>query len=128
MSVSPELLAAFEKWRLAELAGHFAQPCPDDVMDALVNHAVEAEMELGAVAPRSAEDLALQLFPLLLAIHEPKMGHAHLVPNFSDSRIGGKYTEVLWNNLLARLPGFASMMSALRDIELNEYCTRKAAS
>lgn len=77
---SPEMLAAFEAWKLAELASHYTSPCPDEVMDALVEQAGEKLEALHAAPVQSADDLLLKLFPSLVALFEPPAGAAPLCP------------------------------------------------
>lgn len=109
MTPSPEIAAAFETWKLAELASHYASPCPDDVMTRLVDIAWEAFDALQATPAASADDMLLKLFPIVLREMEPGLGDAPLRP--SASRVYD-YPEAFYDRLRADL---ASVSAAVRD-------------
>lgn len=81
---APRLSAgqAFCQWKLAELASHFAAPCPDAVMDELTEMTFHRLEPLAEAVSVSAEDILLKVFPLLLAKYEPPLGAPPLVPHF----------------------------------------------
>lgn len=85
MSASPAVLAAFREWKLAELATHYATPCPDALMDSLTDKENEAFHALQSITPTSADDMVLKLFPLILRDMEPKTGQPPLRPSQSRS-------------------------------------------
>lgn len=85
MSPSPEMAKAFKAWQMAELATHYAIPCPDSVMDALVNDASDRLDALNRTPPATADDLVLKLFPLLLWVFEPKPGDPPLYPMITEA-------------------------------------------
>lgn len=82
---SNEIAAAFEKWKLAELACRYAEPCPDAVMDSLVKIQSDAFDALQTLQPKNGEDMLLKLFPVLLREFEPKSGERPLCPAESRS-------------------------------------------
>ena len=84
MAPSPEMIRAFEAWKLAELACHYAELCPDAVMDNLVSIQSEAFAALQALPPNTGDDMLLKLFAVLVREFEPKTGEPPLRP--SESR------------------------------------------
>lgn len=84
MSASPEFVAAFDRWRLAVAASHFATPCPDEIMDQLVSLEGDACGALLQLQPQSADELLLKLFPLLLQDNEPRRGEPPLKPQMTN--------------------------------------------
>ena len=65
---------AFRAWALSELAMHYAQPCPDAVMNQLCDDTSARAEALADLSAATADDLLLKLFPLLLANFEPEGG------------------------------------------------------
>lgn len=84
MTASTEMQAAFTTWSLAELAAHHAEPCPDEVMSALVENTSTALARLASSPAVTCEDLVLKLFPVFLADFEPKCREHPLVPNYDN--------------------------------------------
>jgi hypothetical protein len=81
MNASPEIAAAFKAWFLTEAASHYAEGCPDEVMDRLTDEAVTTLPNALATLPAaSAHDLLLKVFPLLMASYEPHGIEPPLVP------------------------------------------------
>ena len=85
MAATPEIARAFEAWKLAELACHYAEPCPDEVMDNLVSIQSEAFKALQALEPGNGDDMLFKLFPVLMREFEPKMGDGPFWPTESSS-------------------------------------------
>lgn len=107
MSGSPEVLAAFEAWKLAELAAHYAEPCPDEVMNMLVGRASDASDALHAIEPTSADDMVLKLFTLLLRDWEPSVGGHPMRPHGDDA----EFVTRLIAQLGATSPALAAAMA-----------------
>lgn len=84
MTACPPISKAFTVWAFAELAVHYAQPCPDDVMDQLVNVADDRLGVLAAMPANSADDIILKLFPLIIDYFEPKAGDPPMRPAFDE--------------------------------------------
>lgn len=103
MAVSTEIAAAFEKWKLAELACRYAEPCPDAVMASLVNIQSEAFDVLQTLQPKSGDDMLLKLFPVLLREFEPKGAERPLCPGESRSYNYGDAFYVQLREDLARV-------------------------
>jgi hypothetical protein len=80
MSASPEIVAAFEAWKLAELAMYYATPCPDEVMDRLGESASDTFATLMVLPAKTAEDGLLKAFPLILREFEPRLGEPPMRP------------------------------------------------
>ncbi len=80
MTASPEIVAAFNAWSVAELAAHFAAPCPNEVMDYLTDAAGERYQALAALPAANADDCLLKIMPLVLAEWPAAPGAAPLVP------------------------------------------------
>ena len=80
MSASPAVAMAFDAWMLAALAVNYAKPCPDDLMNALVDQEYAAMARLATAPAATCDDLVLKLFPVLLAEFEPNGGDHPLVP------------------------------------------------
>jgi hypothetical protein len=100
MSPSPETLAAFEAWKMSELAAHYAAPCPDDLMEYLVDAESSAFDALQAAPVASADDMLLKLFPLLLRDMEPASGEPPFRPSLSRSYT---YDAPFYERLIADL-------------------------
>lgn len=115
MTASPEIAKAFTRWARAELAAHYASPCPDEVMDALVERAGEEVGALSALPAATGTDVALKLFPFILAYYEPKVDDAPMLPVFSSGD-GGEHHECLLASALDDLrrisPEAAQAMAA----------------
>lgn len=84
MSATPEIADAFRGWKFAELASHYAQPCPDEVMNKLVDDTYDRLGHLASLPAVSADDLLLKLFPIVLAYFEPKVDDPPLLPVFDQ--------------------------------------------
>lgn len=118
MTASPEMLGAFEAWRLAELASHYASPCPDDVMSALVDQSGDRLADLNAQPATNADDFLLQVFPLLLWVFEPQRGSAPMRPELPDNSgtaIAEGY-QVMISNIGRISPTIAAAMTAPRRL------------
>lgn len=100
MTASPQTLAAFETWKLAELAAHYAAPCPDEVMDHLVGLAGDAFDALQAAPAANADDMLLKLFPLVIRDMEPLRGEPPMRPMASRSY---SYPDAFYDRLIADL-------------------------
>lgn len=100
MTASPQTLAAFEAWKLAELASHYAVPCPDDVMEHLTGLASDAFDALQVAPAANADDMLLKLFPLLLRDMEPLTGEPPMRPAASRSY---NYPPAFYERLTADL-------------------------
>jgi hypothetical protein len=110
MTASPEMLAAFHRWRLAELATHFAAGGPDEVMDALVDVLATEVRALANTPATSADDLVLKLLPLTLMVHEPPAGTPPLAP-VQAVEPGTDYNEdVLWRSVIGDLPAVSAVV------------------
>ena len=90
MSASPEIAAAFKAWFLAEAAAHYAENCPDQVMDRLTDQALALPEALAALPATSAHDLLLKVFPLLMASYGPHGDQPPLVPLYDYMGNGSK--------------------------------------
>lgn len=123
MSASPEIAAAFEAWKLAELASHYAAPCPDEVMTSLVNIESDAFDALQAMPPANADDMLLKLFPILVREFEPQMGEPPL--RLSQSR-AYNYDAAFIASLNAQI-GTANPVLAAAIAEPHYSATREAA-
>ena len=108
MSLTPSTVAAFETWKLAELAAHYAAPCPEEVMNDLVDRAGEKFDALMAMPVASANDLILKLFPLLLRDMEPRAGDPPLRPVASKSYA---YEDAFYARLVADLAAVSTHLS-----------------
>lgn len=112
MSASPHILAAFETWKLAELAAIYAAPCPDAVMNSLVDRSYDAFDTLQGLPPGSADDMLLKLFPLLIRDFEPSEGRPPLRPEQSRAY---SYDEEFVARLISQLsdtsPAIAAAMA-----------------
>jgi hypothetical protein len=100
MTASPQMLAAFEAWKLAELASHYAAPCPDEVMEHLVELAGTAFDALQAAPAANADDMLLKLFPLVIRDMEPAKGEPPMRPMASRSY---SYPDAFYARLIADL-------------------------
>ena len=77
MSASPEVAARFDDWRRAYLVAHYAAPCPETVMNALVEEEYERKGRLSDQPAANADDMLLKLFPIILAEFEPRLVSCH---------------------------------------------------
>ena len=82
MTASPRMLACFADWQRAYLTAHYAAPCPDHLMNALVEQSTDRERALAECPATNADDLLLKLFPIILAEFEQARGDAPLMPKF----------------------------------------------
>lgn len=76
----------FFRWARCELASHYAQPCPDSVMDQLGDATSACLEQLAATPATSMSDVALKLFPMVLYEYEPAIGDQPLIPNPESGR------------------------------------------
>lgn len=109
MTASPEILAAFEAWKVAELAAHYAAPCPDEVMNALVERIGDAFDVLQALPPTSADDMLLKLFPFIIRDFEPSKGRPPLRPEQSRAYT---YSDDFISRLIAQLAAASPAIGA----------------
>lgn len=109
MTASPEMLAAFEAWKLAELASHYAAPCPDEVMNHLVDLAGDAFDALQAAPAETADDMLLKLFPLVIRDMEPRKGQPPMRPMASRSY---SYPDAFYDRLIADLGAVSAPLRA----------------
>lgn len=109
MTASATMMAAFEAWKLSELAMHYAAPCPDDVMDHLVTSSEAAFQVLQAVPPASADDMLLKLYPILLREFEPHRGDPPLRLSKSSCR---EYEHAFREQLNIDLAATSSQIAA----------------
>lgn len=112
MSAAPAIEAAFLSWAHSELAGHYANMCPDEVMDHLVNRAWADLDLLGKLPAQSSDDLLLKIFPLLLATYEPKSGDMPMVPTFGENNGDPELLKSVVQDLARLSPAIAKMMAA----------------
>lgn len=109
MTASAQTLAAFEAWKLAELASHYAAPCPDEVMDHLVEQAGNAFDALQAAPASSADDVLLKLFPLIIRDMEPLKGQPPMRPMASRSY---SYPDAFYDRLIGDLGSVSAPLRA----------------
>jgi hypothetical protein len=110
MSASPAIEAAFRAWCLAELASHYAQPCPDDVMNYLVNEHCTHGESLAAQPAGNLEDLLLKLYPLLLANFEPQTArgdHPLVLSLYGGGNGDDKLIQSVMADLVRLVPAIA---------------------
>lgn len=112
MNGSSEIADIFRDWYMSELASHYAEPCPDEVMDHLVDVTVSHAARLAAQPATNAADLLLKAFPLLLASYEPKSGDQPLVPVFGKSNGSSKLLWSVVDDLRRVCPIIAEAMQA----------------
>lgn len=112
MSATPEIANAFKRWAMAELACHYAAPCPDAVMDRLTDAQAEALESLQAMPPASADDILLKLYPLLLREFEPRIGEPPL--RLRDSSAYG-YDDAFMQRLRDDLCGVSEALREVMD-------------
>ncbi|TCP36530.1 hypothetical protein [Sphingomonas sp. BK235] len=112
MSASPAVAAAFQDWKLAEVAVHYSCPCPDEIMDQLTDRAGVLYEHLQALTPANADDVVLQLYPILVREFEPKRGEPPLLLSTSSTH---NYEPVfitrLCRQIAAVCPAIADAMS-----------------
>jgi hypothetical protein len=72
MTVSPQILAAFDNWKCSELATLYASPCPEDLMQHLADAESQAFDDLMALPAANADDMLLKLYPIMLREMEPR--------------------------------------------------------
>ena len=112
MTASPEIAAAFKAWCLAELASHYAENCPDEVMDRLTDEAASLALPLASLPAASAHDLLLKVFPLLMASYEPHGASLPLLPHFDYMGNGSKeLLEAVTEDLRRLCPEIAEAMA-----------------
>lgn len=109
MTASPQTLAAFESWKLAELASHYAAPCPDEVMGHLVELAGDAFDALQAAPAENADDMLLKLFPIVIRDMEPGRGQPPMRPMGSRSY---SYPDAFYERLIADLGSVSTPLRA----------------
>lgn len=80
--------SAFERWANGEMSCHYAQPCPDELMNFLVDRIWADLEEMAAVPAANAEELLLKIFPLLLATYEPKKDEPPMLPSHGEGNNG----------------------------------------
>lgn len=112
MNTSPQIAAAFAAWAHSELAAHYAQPCPDAVMDHLTDNITQSKAALAAVPAQTGGDVALKMFPALLYEYEPKAGDPPLLPNPASA---SNADEGLIGSILADIRAFFPEVAALID-------------
>ncbi|WP_335308995.1 hypothetical protein [Sphingomonas phyllosphaerae] len=116
------MLAAFQAWKLAELAMHYASPCPDEIMDHLVQQTYVTFDALQATPAENADDVLLKLYPIMLREFEPKKGEPPLRLSGSSSY---EYDEAFRDRLNADLCGVSAQIAAAAA-EVNPHGRRAA--
>jgi hypothetical protein len=124
MSAASATQAAFVRWRDAELAAHYAAPCPDEVMNQLVDIESESFDALQALPVTTPEDMLLKLFPILLREMEPAANEHPLKPG--ESRAYG-YDRMFYERLTADLREASPAIRAAIDAPNPYECREKAA-
>ncbi|MFV0623760.1 hypothetical protein ACBY01_07095 [Sphingomonas sp. ac-8] len=112
MTISAAIAERFDAWRLAQLACHYAQPCPDEVMSALV--ASEGKMfgRLVNTPSLTADDLVLKLLPLALIEHGGMIGNPPLAP-VVERDPGTQYQEDdIWESLIRDMAAVSPTLAA----------------
>jgi hypothetical protein len=112
MNASPPIATLFAAWAHSELAAHYAQPCPDALMDHLTNRISLTKEALASAPARVPGDIALKMFPVILYEYEPKIGEAPLVPNPESAH---SIDEGLIASILADIRQFFPEVAALID-------------
>lgn len=112
MNGSSEITDIFSDWFMSELASHYASPCPDEVMDHLVDVTWSHAARLAAQPATNAADLLLKVFPLLLASYEPKSGDQPLLPVFGESNGSSTLLQSVVDDLHRLCPIIAEAMQA----------------
>jgi len=102
------MVAAFNRWQLAEAASWFAAPCPDHLMDALVHETSLAHAALVAIVPTSADDLLLKIYPSLLEEYEPSANPLALAPAVDWTEAARATVTRLMSDLVAISPPIAA--------------------
>lgn len=122
MSIFDPVAHNFAVWARAELAAHYAAPCPDHIMVGLVDHADEAQKALCAAPALTCEHLVLKLFPIFLAVFEPKQDDHPLVPVFDEgySADGADFAAIMAD--------FERLVPAIRDAMSPANWTRERAA
>jgi hypothetical protein len=112
-AASADIAATFKAWSLAELAAHYAERCPDEVMDRLTGEALRLPEALGKLPAANTHDLLLKVFPLLMARYEPHGDEPPLVPAYEYKGDGSRDLLDAVNDDLRRLvPEIAEAMAA----------------
>ncbi|MBB3347344.1 hypothetical protein [Sphingomonas sp. BK069] len=112
MSASPAVAAAFQDWKLAEVAVHYACPCPDVIMDQLTDRAGVLFERLQALTPANADDMLLQVYPILVREFEPKRGEPPLLLSMSSlNNYEPAFVDRLNRQLASVCPAIAEAMS-----------------
>lgn len=110
MTATPEIQSAFKRWAMAELACHYAAPCPDEVMDGLTGAVSDAFDALQGMPPTSGDDMLLKLYPLLLREFEPGAGDPPL-----RLRACYEYDEAFMQRLRDDLSGRSDALREVMD-------------
>jgi len=97
------VLDVFLRWKRAELAAYFAQPCPDPVMDELSEEAIEAARAIADVPAQNATDVLLKLLPLALILNEAPLGQPPLLPVNAPEEGTDYQEDALWRSIIADL-------------------------
>lgn len=120
---SPAIVAAFQNWKLAELAAMYAAPCPGEVMDQLVQIEGGFFEALQALPVTSPDDMLLKLFPILIREFEPKAGEHPLRPSSSNMY---NYDADFLARLIADLGNASPILRSAMEVE-NPHVERLAA-
>lgn len=109
---SPDVFTAFTAWRNARIAAYYAEPCPDELMDKLVDRALDAERALAATPARCADDILLKVLCLALAAHEQTYAGAPIMLPRVDRDPGTDYTEdAMWEAVIADLLAISPLIA-----------------
>lgn len=124
---TPAVRAAFERWRLLEAAGHYGQPCPDEVMEGIIDEASQAIRALAAVPATNAADVLLKLLPLALIECDPRLGEPPFQP-VVEAPDGEKYQELdLWRGIIADLPVVSAILAETMTLPASGWAIEAAA-
>jgi hypothetical protein len=113
MSASPEVLVAFENWKCSELAARYAEPCPQEVMEHLVDAESQLFDDLMDLPAANADDMLLKLYPVMLREFEPKRDAPPL--RLGESRSYG-YDTSFYEQLIEHLGAVSSPIAAASSV------------
>lgn len=124
MTASAPMVVAFDAWKLAELAMHYAAPCPDAVMDHLNEHAGAAFSALQAMPPENADDMLLKLYAVMLREFEPRRGEPPM--RLSTSR-SYEYDEAFYERLNADFASVSGEIASAAAAAVSPYAQGESA-
>lgn len=124
---SPDVLAAFERWRRATLAAYFAEPCPEKLMDQLTDEDIQATRALSVTPAKNPLDVLLKLLPMALILNDPVLGQPPLMPVNQPDPETDYQEDAFWRSIIIDLAAVSPLLAEAMATPPSAYMVEQAA-